>query len=70
MGSSFDLFDAASHYDNNVVSEVAKKKRAYLKNVMEKHGFKNIAAEWWHYTLKNEPYPADRDDSYFDFEVE
>lgn len=70
MGSSFDLFDIASHYENNLIPQEYKKKRTYLKTVMEKHGFKNYAEEWWHFTLKNEPYPADKDNSYFDFPVE
>jgi D-alanyl-D-alanine dipeptidase len=69
MGSSFDLFDIASHVENKVISEPFKSRRAYLKKIMEKHGFKNYSDEWWHFTLKNEPYPADRDDSYFNFEV-
>ena len=29
------------------------------------HGFKPIDSEWWHFTLKNEPYP----DTYFTFPV-
>jgi D-ala-D-ala dipeptidase len=36
-----------------------------LKSVMERYGFKNLEEEWWHFTLKNEPYP----DKYFDFKV-
>ena len=70
MGSSFDLFDPASHFENNLIEETFKKRRAYLKAVMEKHGFKNYANEWWHFTLKNEPYPADQDNSYFNFTIE
>ncbi len=70
MGSSFDLFDPASHFENNLIEETFKKRRAYLKDVMEKHGFKNYANEWWHFTLKNEPYPADQDSSYFNFTIE
>lgn len=70
MGSSFDLFDAASHHENSLVPEKYKKLRTYLKNMMEKHGFKTISEEWWHYTLKNEPYPANDDNSYFNFPIE
>ena len=70
MGSSFDLFDVASHYENNVIPQEFNQRRTYLKDVMEKHGFKNYAEEWWHFSLKNEPYPADKDSSYFDFDVE
>jgi D-alanyl-D-alanine dipeptidase len=70
MGSSFDLFDTVSHYDNNLIKDDSKKLRAYLKSVMEKHGFKNYSDEWWHFTLINEPFPADKDESYFNFPVE
>lgn len=70
MGSSFDLFDEASHTENNLIEESFKERRRYLKNAMEKHGFKNFADEWWHYTLKNEPYPADQDNNYFNFPIE
>jgi D-alanyl-D-alanine dipeptidase len=73
MGSSFDLFDEASHFDNEynaLVEKQGNKMRLYLKSMMEKHGFKNYTGEWWHFTLKNEPYPADKDSSYFDFVIE
>ena len=70
MGSSFDLFDVASHFENNVVAKHYKTLRTYLKNTMEKHGFKNYAEEWWHFTLKSEPFPATKDSSYFNFPVE
>lgn len=70
MGSSFDLFDVASHYENNLIADEHKERRTYLKNVMEKHGFKNYAEEWWHFTLKNEPYSAHLDSSYFNFPIE
>jgi len=70
MGSSFDLFDQASHYENKLIDEKYKKSRTYLKEVMEKHGFKNYSDEWWHFTLKNEPYSSKEDSSYFDFPIE
>jgi zinc D-Ala-D-Ala dipeptidase len=70
MGSSFDLFDVASHFENNLIDEEFKKLRTYLKTIMEKYGFKNYSEEWWHFTLKDEPFPADQDTSYFDFAVE
>lgn len=70
MGSSFDIFDVASHYENNLIEDKYKKLRKYLKDVMEKFNFKNYAEEWWHFTLKNEPYPADQDSSYHNFAIE
>lgn len=70
MGSSFDLFDTVSHYENDLIPQEFKERRAYLNRVMGENGFKGYSKEWWHFTLKNEPYPADRPDSYFDFTVE
>jgi D-alanyl-D-alanine dipeptidase len=70
MGSSFDLFDLASHFTSDLIVEKYKNIRKYLRSVMEKHGFVGCKTEWWHFTLKNEPYLADQDSSYFDFDVE
>jgi len=39
--------------------------RMILRNAMLRHGFKPIDSEWWHFTLKDEPYP----DTYFTFPV-
>jgi D-alanyl-D-alanine dipeptidase len=37
---------------------------------MQQHGFRPYDKEWWHFTLINEPYPADQDTSYFNFAIE
>lgn len=66
MGSHFDLFDEASHPNSSLVTQDALANRKYLHDVMEKVGFKGFDTEWWHFTLKNEPFP----DQYFDFDVE
>jgi D-alanyl-D-alanine dipeptidase len=66
MGSSFDLFDIASHYENDLIPAEYKIMRKYLHNVMIKHGLKGIAEEWWHFTLENEPFPT----NYFNFPVQ
>ena len=39
--------------------------RMILRRAMLAHGFKPLDSEWWHFTLKNEPYP----DTYFTFPV-
>ena len=39
--------------------------RMILRKAMLAHGFKPLASEWWHFTLKNEPFP----DTYFTFPV-
>ena len=39
--------------------------RMILRRAMLAHGFKPFDTEWWHFTLKNEPFP----DTYFTFPV-
>lgn len=66
MGTPFDFFGEQSHHDFAKLSETKKQNRKKLRNIMEKHGFKAYAKEWWHYTLKDEPFPV----TYFDFVIE
>lgn len=70
MGSSFDLFDTASHHKTTLVPQRFKAQRAYLTKKMLAHGFITFPEEWWHFTLKNEPYVASKNSSYFDFDIE
>lgn len=65
MGSSFDIFDVVSHYENPYICEEHRERREYLKSVMEFVGFVAYDQEWWHFRLRNEPFP----DTYFDFEM-
>ena len=39
--------------------------RMILREAMMRHGFKPFPTEWWHFTLKDEPFP----DTYFNFPV-
>lgn len=39
--------------------------RMMLREAMMRHGFQPFPTEWWHFTLKDEPFP----DTYFDFPV-
>ncbi len=66
MGGTFDLFSEISHPDYKKITREQKKNRKILHDAMIKAGFKGLDSEWWHFTLKNEPYP----DTYFDFDVE
>jgi len=66
MGGTFDLFSEISHPDYKKLTREQKKNRKILYNAMIKAGFTGIDSEWWHFTLKNEPYP----DTYFDFDIE
>jgi len=66
MGGTFDLFSEISHPDYKKLTKKQKKNRKILRDAMLKAGFKPLDSEWWHFTLKNEPYP----DTYFNFDVE
>ena len=67
-GTSFDLMDPASWADNNYMNftDIQISNRNFIKKVMENSGFEVLPEEWWHFTLKDEPYP----DTYFDFDIE
>ena len=66
MGTGFDCFSEFSHTENNQINIQQRVNRIALKAIMEKCGFINVESEWWHYTLKDEPYP----NTYFDFVIE
>ncbi|MCR4671876.1 MAG: M15 family metallopeptidase [Lachnospiraceae bacterium] len=63
MGSPFDLFSEISHPDSRLVTDEQYENRMFLQNAMTRNGFVPIDCEWWHFTLKDEPYP----DIYFEF---
>ncbi|KJY41951.1 D-alanyl-D-alanine dipeptidase [Streptomyces sp. NRRL B-1568] len=65
MGTGFDCFDTLSHTLDPRVQGTQRANRLLLKSAMEAAGFVNLAEEWWHYTLRNEPFPT----TYFDFPV-
>ena len=63
MGSHFDLFGPVSWPDSPKVPAQQRANRMLLQSLMSAHGFAPYAQEWWHFTLRDEPYP----DTYFDF---
>lgn len=65
MGGHHDLMDPISHHGAAGITPVAERNRRHLLTVMESCGFRRYDAEWWHYTLIDEPHP----DTYFDFPV-
>lgn len=65
MGSPFDYFGEISHPDYRGITDVQYSNRMVLRNLMVENGFEPIDCEWWHFTLKDEPYP----DTYFEFPV-
>ena len=65
MGSPFDFFGEISHPDCRTITQEQYENRMTLQRVMLRCGFEALDCEWWHFTLKNEPYP----ETYFEFPI-
>lgn len=65
MGSPYDFFGPESWIANNDLTVQQRANRMLLQTIMLKHGFRFYTKEWWHFTLRGEPFP----DTYFDFPV-
>jgi D-alanyl-D-alanine dipeptidase len=65
MGTPFDFFSPKSWTADATISTAAQANRAQLAAAMRQRGFRGYDKEWWHFTLRNEPFP----DTYFDFPV-
>ncbi|MFD9903486.1 D-Ala-D-Ala dipeptidase VanX [Streptomyces sp. NPDC059063] len=65
MGGDHDLMDPVSHHGASGITPIEAGNRELLCSIMEDCGFVRYECEWWHYTLKSEPYS----DVYFDFPV-
>jgi zinc D-Ala-D-Ala dipeptidase len=65
MGTPFDFFSPNSWPAAPVVSAEAHANRMLLAAAMSRRGFRPYNKEWWHFTLRGEPFP----DTYFDFPV-
>lgn len=66
MGSPWDYFDPVSWPDSQAVTAQQRANRLLLRRVMLANGFQPLATEWWHFTLREEPFP----DTYFNFPIE
>jgi len=53
MGTGFDNFSDTAHHAFMELSADVLQHRMILKTTMEKHGFKALDTEWWHYSLVN-----------------
>ena len=65
MGGPFDLFSPISHPDCREITDEQYENRMMLRHVMLRCGFEPMDCEWWHFSLRDEPYP----DTYFNFPV-
>ncbi len=65
MGGTFDMLCEVSHYTYPNVTAQQKANRKILHDAMLRRGFKHLPEEWWHFTLKEQPYP----NTFFTFPV-
>ncbi len=65
MGGDFDLMDSVSHHGAKGITPVETGNRQCLCSIMAACGFAPYECEWWHYTLKHEPFP----NTYFNFPI-
>jgi D-alanyl-D-alanine dipeptidase len=65
MGTRFDFFGVQSWPSSRAVSAEAQANRKTLATAMRRGGFIPYDREWWHFTLRGEPYR----DTYFNFVV-
>jgi zinc D-Ala-D-Ala dipeptidase len=65
MGTSFDFFSPKSSPADPTVTSEQRANRMLLAAAMQRRGFRPYDKEWWHFTLRGEPFP----ETYFDFPV-
>jgi zinc D-Ala-D-Ala dipeptidase len=66
MGTSYDCMDPRAATFHPAIKGHRLRNRLRLKRALEKVGFAYYSKEWWHFTLRDEPYP----EKYFNFPVD
>lgn len=54
MGTPFDFFGKEAHHTYTQLPDNVLKNRLLLKEIMNKHNFRSIYSEWWHYEFRPE----------------
>ncbi len=65
MGTGYDCFDPMAHLMVSGLTGQQRANRMLLATLMNQAGFAGYRYEWWHFTLRDEPYP----NTYFNFPV-
>ena len=65
MGTRHDCLDPSAHYNDRHLSSKQNKNRRLLRKIMKQAGFRPYSKEWWHFTLRQEPWKH----RYFNFPV-
>ncbi len=66
MGSPYDFFGDISATYSKKINKRQLRNRLILREVMVKYGFRPYSKEWWHFTLRNEPFR----NKYFNFPIQ
>ena len=53
MPTPYDDFTEKAHWNYQNLPQEAIRNRTLLRQIMEKHGFKGISTEWWHFDDRN-----------------
>lgn len=65
MGTGYDCLDEAAHVFYPGLNATQREHRLLLRQAMLAAGFVPYDKEWWHFTLKQEPFP----NQYFQFPI-
>ena len=65
FGTGYDCLDPIAATSHTPLPAEAPENRHMLVDAMAAEGFRNYSKEWWHFTLKGEPFPKKA----FDFPV-
>jgi zinc D-Ala-D-Ala dipeptidase len=65
FGTGFDCFSEWAHTNASLVEAQPRENRQLLVELLDQLSFENYANEWWHFTLRDEPFP----NTYFNFTI-
>lgn len=57
MGTAYDFFGEAAHFDYTRLPAKVLTNRRLLRSTLEAVGFKGIRTEWWHFSYQDKEYP-------------
>jgi D-alanyl-D-alanine dipeptidase len=66
MGTHFDFFSPKSWTADPTITPARHANRMVLADAMRRRVFRGYDKEWWHFTLRGEPFPV----TFFDFPVQ
>jgi len=52
MGTEYDYFGRKAYWVNKDLPKEVLDNRQLLRSILEKHGFKTVTTEWWHFSYR------------------